>query len=271
MMSNMICEKFLPKVCVAIVFGFMLSGCVEKHENHAMHDVVADAGCIFDVNNFNQIEEIVNNLHGKVLVVFDNHDVLTVSNLDILTSKNKQELKNRIKTRMPRSMSDADYRMIFSGFFMLMGSHLTDDAIPRVIATLQKRRNTKVLLCTNSFHGRYGVFKKYEDFIRREFLSFGIDFSKNWQTCGGYVLKNMPFKRSSTFKSEPDRPIFWKGMLFSNFVSKGIVLADFLYHFKEKPDVVVFVDDKVKNLYDVKKILDSRNTRSVLVKFSMRE
>ena len=96
----MIGERFFPKVCVAIVVGLLLSGCSEKRANRAMQDAVTDAGCIFEVNSFNQIEEIVNNLHGKVLVVFDNNDVLTAPNLDILTSKNKRELKNRIKTRV---------------------------------------------------------------------------------------------------------------------------------------------------------------------------
>ena len=82
------------------------------------------------------------------------------------------------------------------------------------------------------------------------------------------IVENFNGKNSAIFKNEARHPLFWHGMLFANFASKGAVLADFLDHFDLRPDVVVFVDAEIQNLIEVKKILDSRNTRVVLVKFS---
>jgi len=260
-------QNLLQKICFLI--PLLVSGCSHHQKSTSeAHQSLLNSGCILEVKDFKQVEDIISKLKGNILVATDNNDVLTEPEAPLLKTENREALQKHIKGDLPKNLSDHDFRLVMSSVFLFGRIVLIDEYTPKFIQNLQNRENTKVMLLTNCFVGEYGLIKNYEKFMERGLNALGIDFSKNWNKEENCEFDKLPKKSSKTFKSLKKSPVFYNGMLFANAVSKGEVMKAFLEQKKLSPDVLVVIDDSQKNLLSVKEEMDKMKINCVLIKFT---
>lgn len=93
-----------------------------------------------------------------------------------------------------------------------------------------------------------------EEFRHKELLGVGIDFSKSFQEF--FIFNNLPLY-------DGHYPLLSKGILYTNRIPKGEVLSAFLEKMKGslKPSLIIFFDDRLSNILDVKKTTEERNIK----------
>ncbi|MDR0647612.1 MAG: DUF2608 domain-containing protein [Puniceicoccales bacterium] len=114
-----------------------------------------------------------------------------------------------------------------------------------------KEKNIKTIAFTATLTGPFEEYQRAENMRYAQLKQYGINF-ENTFTEKDFLLTNCPAYRSNY-------PSFYRGILFSNgeqgMATKGTVLCAFLKTIDWIPRCVVLIDDRVKNLDDVKKSL----------------
>ncbi|MBY0501829.1 MAG: DUF2608 domain-containing protein [Alphaproteobacteria bacterium] len=120
---------------------------------------------------------------------------------------------------------------------------LVEETSPYFIKTLQDK-GVNVLAFTASLTGKLEEIGHLEIWREQRLANLGFNFQKTFPE--NHTLKEVP--------SHMNRyPVLYKGILCANGEgSKGVVLTSFLRHFDLKPKVVMLIDDRRKNLDDVR-------------------
>lgn len=118
---------------------------------------------------------------------------------------------------------------------------LIDKRSPQLIKQLQENGVKVIALTTGDAHD--------EDFWIQQLKKNQIDFSAAFSDYASITLDDAIFSE--------DYPIFKKGVLFVDPYSKGQVLQAFLSRINFRPNKVIFVDDKIKNLEEVAQVIYS--------------
>lgn len=63
-------------------------------------------------------------------------------------------------------------------------------------------------------------------------------------------------------------PVFFKGIVFTNLVSKGRSLELFLKHAKFNPKKIIFIDDQIENLESVFKFSSENNILFIGIEYT---
>jgi hypothetical protein len=128
-------------------------------------------------------------------------------------------------------------------------SKLVEQETPQIIQDLQTK-GVKVVALTAALTGYLRqVFgeARIEELRHRALHGLGINFENTFD------FKEVTFKTIPPYRN--NHPTFFKGLLFSNGEqgahNKGTVLTTFLKHANFTPKVVIFVDDRKKNLEQV--------------------
>ncbi len=128
-------------------------------------------------------------------------------------------------------------------------SKLVEQETPQIIQDLQAK-GVKVMALTAALTGYLReVFgeARIEELRHSALHGLGINFENTFD------FKEVTFKTIPPYRN--NHPTFFKGLLFSNGEqgahNKGTVLVTFLKHANFTPKIVIFVDDRKKNLEQV--------------------
>lgn len=112
------------------------------------------------------------------------------------------------------------------------------------IQDLQKR-SVKVIALTRCATGPWGDIKKIEDIRYQELLKVGLNFSTS------FGIEEMVFSDLHDTDEVNMHPTYYKGILASVNLPKGIVLTAFLKKINFKPTNIFFFDDQEDNCKSV--------------------
>jgi hypothetical protein len=199
---------------------------VEKKEN-------------IEANNWEEIWKIVNEKIGatkkNILFLVDVDNVLTFTNHPCTYPDNFKTHYSSLKKKTPKEMNDT-----WGKVFMNEPQKVIDDCAELVINDWQKRGG-KVIGFTALVAGENGeIIERRNDNLR---VMFGIR----------PVL--------TKHQRMPDA-VFYPSCISTDGekLGKGIALCKFLSIMKNKPKIIVFIDDSEKNLENVRKELPSEYT-----------
>jgi hypothetical protein len=132
---------------------------------------------------------------------------------------------------------------------------LTEPFLANLINDLQ-RKGLKTVALTNSMTFLNEGDSSQEEFRTKELLQVGIDFSKSFQQF--FIFNTLPIRNGHY-------PLLSKGIIYTNGVSKGQVLSAFLEKMKGrlKPSLIIFFDDRLNNILDVKKTAEENNIKYI--------
>lgn len=192
------------------------------------------------LQSIHELEPFVDLLDERSLVIFDIDDVLIVGKDQALKTPYKQKM---IYEKMESQHTSDQAHFFTSIIYTSYAVKLVDPKVVEIIKGLQQKK-IKTIALTSGYAGKVAKIEKVEDQRLERLSSFGIDFS--W-----------------SFPREPERsvydvsfgakiPLFKKGILFSCMISKEKVLKGFLEQVNFKPSSILFVDDQLSHLLEVK-------------------
>lgn len=128
---------------------------------------------------------------------------------------------------------------------------LTESFTPNLIRKLQEKGIKTIALTATTV-----VDAPQEELRYKELLEVGIDFSRSFQEF--FIFNNFPLYKEHY-------PLLSKGIIYTNSMSKGEVLSAFLEKVKDslQPSLIIFFDDRLNNILDVKKAAEERNINYV--------
>jgi hypothetical protein len=152
-----------------------------------------------------------------------------------------------------------------SAFAGGMKTQLVHKKWPLLIAALQSR-GIKTMLLTSCGAEKQGVAGEAENMRKNHLLNVGVDFQKSWQDIKRLELRDIP--KENYLWNGSYCCAFVDGMLFADWLDKGVVLKVFLskipqYKFRK----IIFIDDRLKNLKAVEKICTEMGIQFVGVEY----
>ena len=195
------------------------------------------------MSNFRDIKSYVEQLDHNNLVIFDIDYVLIIpsDNDTISRSPYRKKLWRSIKSRISKERSC----FLISIIIMQTNWVLLDKSVMDTIDYLTQQKIPTIAL-TSINTGRFGVIESMEDLRIKELESVGIDFSKLTPIKETIKLDNL--------KTEHGIPMLKKGIILTAELDKGIVLKDILQKSNYYPKKIIFIDDKIQNLYSVQNV-----------------
>lgn len=189
---------------------------------------------IKEINSIKLAVDILNKADKNTVVVFDIVDTLLISE--------KTDYNKKLKPN-----NTGDYSLIATAEDMSISLEminckrkLVEPEFVRVIENLQLN-GIKVLALTHYLVGSYGLINSIQEWRFRQLFDLEIDFRKNFDQ---EIINLENFKAYNKTK-----PIFYKGILFTNNYSKGEVLLAFLEAINFKPTKIIGFDDRIEYLY----------------------
>jgi hypothetical protein len=216
----------------------MLS-CIKGKINYTQDVGVGEM--MINTDSIDDIKNEVNAAEGDTLFAFDCDEVLTTLSEQICKERGQQFLMEWLGRSHPNVSEDAIYDV---ATFVLVSNEnfLVNSEMPELIEKLWAKNVKAVVLTALSMKP---VDSVPDPMVWRveTLRSLGYDFEKFWPQ-----LANKRFKQ---FDCEYP-PAYSSGVICCGGTSKGASLTAFLKYARAKPSKIVFVDDKIENLEDVK-------------------
>lgn len=207
---------------------------------------------IIPIDSFAQAADALAQADQKTLILFDVDETLimpaSIAMRSATKEKHKQWLKQTIDTIFNSLPHPQDY--YFDNWDMSEQPFmLIEPSIVATIASLQERGITTLGL-TLASSGTIGRFiPLYPEFRHNTLHDLGINFDKS-------NLTNITF--TNLTENKGTHPMLYKGILYANLGSKGAVLGAFLDTLSWKPHTVIFFDDSLKRIHEVRNELCKR-------------
>lgn len=125
------------------------------------------------------------------------------------------------------------------GIILMAASRcLVNEQLPEILKKSQSR-GIKILMITACATGPIGQIESLSDWRNDELRRFGFEFDKSW----------------SEKKAREIGPEVWfdRGIVYAKKGSKGKALGLFLSAFNVHPKKIIFIDDKLEKIQEVKK------------------
>lgn len=201
-------------------------------------------GDIFEVNDLSRFEHEVINLQQDSLIIFDIDYTLLTPKDSVLKPCGRSLRKKYLYKLDPK-----EREFLQSIIALTSGEELVDKRSTSLIRELQKHA-IPVIALTALETGEYGMIKNLEEWRLSQLRKFSIDFSSSFQQPAPLILlEDTPCNGHF--------PLFQDGVLFTNHVSKGSVLAAFLEKINWKPTTIVFIDDSFEQIKCVESTANS--------------
>lgn len=202
---------------------------------------------IHSIRSYNEVAHIVAAADTHTLVIFDVDNTLIVPANKLFWSTIEKEhaawIRQMYAAVFKRAKKSFDFysdKLREKEKYMLIEPFIADS-----IKELQQR-GVKVIALTALNTGSDGPIESLPVWRFKQLQELGIDFEK----------ANIP---DMHFPELPHQPVFYKGILCSTDLPKGVVLAAFLDRIRWKPSRVIFFDDRMTSLLSVKQALKQRN------------
>jgi hypothetical protein len=208
---------------------------------------------ISTVTSLDPIAKAIKYAPPGTLVIFDVKEVLVTNHDQIVSHSYKSDLV-LTKKRILETYGSKKAADLFSIILMQQQLDVVDPHIFDILSDI-KKRDFKVIALTSGYTGKYGRIKSREDFRIHMLKEHGFDFSNSFPNIAPVIFKDIE-------ALDPKSPPLYKsGVVFAARVSKGIVLEEFLEHAYFKPNNIIFVDNKRKNLLSVQEFCNSANIK----------
>lgn len=185
----------------------------------------------------------------NVLVVFDIDDTLTILEDPAFHRTNFRNHHAAAFLEILSTLSEKEVILTFSIPLLTTGSNLIEKETPEFIEKLHEN-GIRTIALTAAMGGEIdGV--SIADRRIAELQRVGVDFSKSFPH-----LSEMVF---SGFKAPlfGGHPLFKKGVILANDNDKGLVLAEFLKAIDWRPDLILFIDDRIDHIHAVKRAMEA--------------
>ncbi len=193
---------------------------------------------IIHVTTLDEFSQECQTLDSDCLVLFDVDGTLIIPKDKILKPQAEQHLHDIVSKAWKYKHSDSEARhdkcKLYSTVMKTMKFDLVDQEFPKLIEELQKK-NVKTLGLTAMGTGPYCLLESREEWRFEQLKDFGIEFRPSFPSLPKFYFLE--------FSSENGYPGYYKGIIFSSDIPKGIILATFLENMKWKPKKIIFIDD----------------------------
>ncbi len=192
---------------------------------------------IFQTSDSGKITTFLAQADQSTLVIFDVDEVLIQGEDQIFHPKYK-------KTKFGAKLDEYGHKYgtdfmnkMLSIILNTRKAVLVDKKILEMINYLSHKKIPSIAL-THCSTGSMGVIEKVEDWRINELKGLGIVFST---FANNLIFHKLHGKNKRS-------PLLKKGILFTNFVDKSLVLQQFIESEGFKPKKIIFIDDDRKNL-----------------------
>lgn len=247
-MKNTITRRRIPLVIAAaliVAMSYFNQNCFFKTQS------------IKAIDSYAQIADVLNNADKNTLVVFDVDDTLIVSPTTQFRTTNIEKNSDWLRQVLKPAMKKTDKS---KGYLMSIRKAqetpvLIEPNIPQMISSLQAR-GVKVLALTAIKSGSEWTIPFLPEWRYNKLKEIGIDFSS--ADFPDMVFAGLPDEKDPSKMIEG--AVLFHGILCTNRVSKGALLAAFLEQIEWKPSLVIFFDDALKR---VESVVDAMCKRSI--------
>lgn len=199
-----------------------------------------------EINSFNEAQDGLNQSDEDTLVVFDiDYTLITpkdacLQNWFDETEHGKHLIYEREKYLSCQNNAQSYRQMILSQRLLACQMDCVESQVPHIIKRLQERR-VRVIALTHSPTSSFGNINGMHKLRRSQLAQVGIDFDSKFFPKKIFFIMNTGTKK----------PLFYRGILMTDLVDKGLVLGCFLDILKRKPRKIIFFDDRRCNVYSV--------------------
>lgn len=202
---------------------------------------------IIKTSTIENIETETQSANEKTLVVFDCDDVLIRTVDNVFGRKNERLLISCINSLLKQYPELGKKMKKLKGIVAASAKQtLVDERMPEFIKKLQSR-GVKVLVVTSMkneiLNGKFAI-----EIRKKELKDFGYDFLESWKDLD-----------SKWFGEEEKSQYYEAGIVCAKPGNKYTALRNFLAYSGFEPDKIIFVDDNIQNLVDVKKLAKEKN------------
>lgn len=196
------------------------------------------------------LSEILIRTNEDTLVVFD-VDMVLLNTKEVAFQIPNLDLHNDIFLTLKSRYSKEEFDYLVHCSLVRIEFELLHPLMSVVVNNLQDR-NIPTIACTALLSGL--IESKYDmmEWRTKQLATFGIDFSKTAPDDLGFQTLQFPAYRGNV-------PQYNKGVMITNSehspTDKGTVLSAFLSLMPEMPQKIIMIDDKLKNLEDVRRSL----------------
>ncbi len=211
------------------------------------------ACCFASIEPIRSIQEVEQRIEKdkEILVVFDVDDTLTILKEPAFQYGNYKLTHSEAFSNVLKHLDEDVKFIVFNLPILLSTSDLIEPHTPAVIERLQNN-GVKTIALTAAPAGNIDG-GSLEDARIADLRQLGIDFTRCFPEVSNTLFTNFPIRPYQSYI------LFKEGILFANYVNKGAVLVGFLQQLSWKPDVVIFVDDRVEHIHAVKTSLAEFN------------
>ncbi|MDR1233224.1 MAG: DUF2608 domain-containing protein [Puniceicoccales bacterium] len=212
---------------------------------------------IIVIDTLDDIEQKLKGADGNTLVVFDCDEVLTTLSEQVWQARNHDFLVKWCTENISNFSEDVLYELVTS---ILVSSKnlLVNQRMPELVENLRGRNIKSVVLTALSTQPIASIMDPMAWRIST-LESFGYNFKMFWPS-----LLDRYFKE---FGGEYP-PAYGSGVICCGSIPKSRCLMAFLAYANIAPDRVIFIDDKIENLEDVKEQCDLAKIKFLGIRYT---
>jgi hypothetical protein len=202
------------------------------------------------IHDFSSLNSLVETSTPNTLFIFDVDYVLLIPQDHVFWPSGRDialKLYNLLIDPLPQDLREK----LISLTLKQAKVRLMDEGLPHHFSQLVAK-NRKFIALTACDVGQRGEIEKLEDWRCNQLKELGFLFNISFPQQERIVFNTLPAQPYSY-------PVFQDGVIFSTDYPKGDALGAFLDTTNFKPDLIIFVDDKIEHLQSVNKTAKLRN------------
>ncbi|AIK97072.1 DUF2608 domain-containing protein [Candidatus Odyssella acanthamoebae] len=202
------------------------------------------------IHDFSSLNSLVEDSTPDTLFIFDVDYVLLIPQDRVFWPVGRDialKLYNLLIDPLPKDLREK----LISITLQQAKVQLMDEGLPFLFSQLLAK-NRKFIALTACDVGQRGEIEKLEDWRCNQLKELGFIFDISFPQQQRIVLDQLPAQPYSY-------PVFQEGVIFSTNYPKGEALGAFLDLISFKPDLIIFIDDKIEHLQSVHKATKVRH------------
>lgn len=200
-----------------------------------------------NIKKTDNIALVEQNATQDTLVLFDVDNTMIVAENGFNNWVNKKAISTwkPLMKKLSKNAYGERFKILLSRMGMNSKSVLVNADFPRLIKRLNGKKIKSIAL-TKYMPGKFGDNKNSEENRFKELKHLGIDFRPSFPKLGNFSLTEL--------KKHKVAPVYHKGILITAKYSKGQALEAFLNRIKSWPKKIIFLDDSLDNVQDLKQL-----------------
>lgn len=196
------------------------------------------------ISSFKSLEKFLPEIDKSTLVIFDIDDVIITASDTVFSPRGeisgiKDICLKQISKYIPIEYNkNSLFVELFTLYLQKSKRQIIDNYFMEFLDKLKKLSVSYIRL-TGLEVGKYGVINSMEDWRYKDFRSLSIDLS-----CRAFESYESTYLQSNLDRV---RPLYTDNIIYTDRGDKGMVLQNWLNHFKFKPSKILVIDDLLSN------------------------